>query len=85
EQAAGRRVALQTARPAVVVAPASVEGAGRVAPGGALPAEAQRMPGQGMAMGMAGPAINVEQLTDQVVQSIDRRILAERERMGRLY
>jgi hypothetical protein len=33
---------------------------------------------------LASPAVDVKQLTDDVIQAIDRRIIAGRERMGRI-
>jgi hypothetical protein len=32
----------------------------------------------------ASPAIDVERLTSEVVRAIDRRIIAQRERLGRI-
>jgi hypothetical protein len=39
----------------------------------------------GMAQVGSPPAIDIEKLTDQVVRHIDRRIVAHRERMGRVF
>jgi hypothetical protein len=41
--------------------------------------------GSGMTQTASPPAINLEQLTDQVVRHIDSRIVAHRERMGKLF
>jgi hypothetical protein len=56
-----------------------------------LPAEAmvqastfERRSSPGSLPAMAIPALNVEQLTDQVLKQIDRRVIARRERMGQI-
>lgn len=56
-----------------------------------LPAEAmlqastfEKRSSTGSLPAMAIPALNVEQLTDQVLKQIDRRVIARRERMGQI-
>jgi hypothetical protein len=44
-----------------------------------------RVGAPGMAQVASSPSVDIEQLTDQVVRHIDRRIVAHRERMGKAF
>lgn len=82
--AAARHISLQTARPAVLLSPAATDVS--PPPPAELVAAGQRQARQaGMAFGALLPPVSIEQLTDQVVQAINHRTLAHRERMGQLY
>lgn len=51
---------------------------------GAHSAETTTRPGWPAVPGRDGPAVDLNHLTDQVIQAIDRRIIAHRERLGRI-
>jgi hypothetical protein len=80
-----RNVSLQTARPAVVISPASAEGVPPLPQADLVATELYPARSVGAKRGAGTPPINVEQLTDQVVQAINRRTVAHLERTGRLY
>lgn len=83
--AAGRNVSLQTARPTAVLPPAAADVPSYTPPVEVLTAGPPSPHGPGMTIGRGEPPVNVEQLTDQVVQAINRRTLAHLERTGRLF
>lgn len=71
-----RKVLPLTAQEAVAPAARAAQMAVSVPAGSAMPATPWPP--------SAAPALNIEQLADQVVRHIDRRIIAARERMGRI-
>jgi hypothetical protein len=67
-----------------VLRPASVVAAAPAAAPEAAPAQAARRDGLAAAVQLPPSPLEMNRLTDQVLQAIDRRIIASRERLGRL-
>jgi hypothetical protein len=83
--AARRDLSLRTARPMVVVPPTAADLVAHAPQAGVLDQRQRGTRGPGVDLDTGASPINIEQLTDQVVQAIDRRIVAHRERTGRLF
>ncbi|MBN1657596.1 MAG: hypothetical protein JXA93_04300 [Anaerolineae bacterium] len=81
----GRNVTLQTARTAVIATAAASATAAHPPQAKGVADGSYLAPGVEVEVEQGMLPVDVERLTDRVVQAIDRRILAHRERMGSLY